>query len=147
MTVPCAATSRTKCPLATVTMRSRSAATTWLELDHARISQPTSSATMMPPATQTYTQRCRCQGRLGAAIAVSCFSVPRTDATRLSSASFMERYGAHHVPTHNSYVTQVLTRICEKADASGHRTADRASGHFADTLVDDHPGDVLHRGA
>jgi hypothetical protein len=81
-------------------MRSRSAATTWLELVHARISQPTSSARMTPPATQTYTQRFRCHGRLGAVIAVSCFSVPRTDATaeselesRLSSAIFMARGG------------------------------------------------------
>ncbi|HEV7446788.1 MAG TPA: hypothetical protein VGO18_29740 [Steroidobacteraceae bacterium] len=51
------------------------------------------------------------------------------------------------MPTHNSYVNQVLTRICEKVEVSGNRTPDRGTGHIADTLVDDHPGDMLHRGA
>src|SRR5882724_1798168 len=97
MTVPCAATSRTKCPLATVTIWSRSAEMTWLELDHARISQPTTRARRMTLVADTCTQRCRYHGRLGVATVVSCFSVPRTVAAVFSSAIFMAGLAVHVV--------------------------------------------------
>src|SRR5579862_9484810 len=98
MTVPCAATSRTNRPFVTATMRRRSAAMTWLELDHAWMSQATSATNTTDDAPAMRTHRCLCHGCFAEAMEVSCFSVPRTEAvseSRLSSAIFMLQKQLH----------------------------------------------------
>src|SRR6185437_2528119 len=154
MTVPCAATSRTKWPLATLAICNLSAEMMWLELDQARMSQPISTASTTAPATAAYRMRFRYHGRCAFAMATSCCSVPRTEATesgdldmRLSSAIFMRGTGLHtqiarRMPTRrHARNALILKQSVSALDRSWpgrgvrQRTPDRPGGHFGRTHV------------